>query len=119
MRIKFNGKTPIYLQVTDIIKMDIVTGKLKAMQELPSVQEMAIILMLNPNTIQRAYEELERLRIIYIQKGIGTFVRDERNIVDDLKNEMASKAIHSFIPKMKKLGFTDNEILKSYKEVQY
>jgi GntR family transcriptional regulator len=113
MHIEFNDKTPIYLQIVDIIKMDIVTGKLKAKDKLPSVREMAVNLKVNPNTLQRSYQELERLGIVYTQRGMGTFVGEERNMVNDLKKEMAKEVIDSFILRMKSLGFTDNEIINS------
>lgn len=113
MHIEFNDKTPIYLQIMDLIKMDIVTGKLKAKDKLPSVREMATNLNVNPNTLQRSYQELERLGIVYTQRGMGTFVGEEENMVDNLKKEMAKEVIDSFILRMKSLGFTDNEIIKS------
>ncbi len=113
MHIEFNDKTPIYLQIMDLIKMDIVTGKLKAKDKLPSVREMATNLNVNPNTLQRSYQELERLGIVYTQRGMGTFVGEEKNMVDDLKKEMAKEVIDSFILRMKSLGFTENEIIES------
>ena len=113
MHIEFNDKSPIYLQIIDLIKMDIVTGKLKAGDKLPSVREMAMNLNVNPNTLQRSYQELERLGIVYTQRGTGTFVGEEKNMIDDLKKEMAKEVIDSFILRMKSLGFTDNEIIKS------
>jgi len=109
---EFNDKTPIYLQIMDFIKMDIVTGKLKSKNKLPSVREMATNLKVNPNTLQRAYQELERLGIVYTQRGTGTFVGEEKNMVDDLKKEMAKEVIDSFILRMISLGFTSNEIIK-------
>jgi len=113
MDIKFNDKTPIYLQIMDLIKMDIVTGKLKSKDKLPSVREMAGNLNVNPNTLQRSYQELERLKIVYTQRGMGTFVGEEKDMVDNIKKEMAKEVIDSFILRMKSLGFTDNEIIKS------
>ena len=113
MDIKFNDKTPIYLQIMDLIKMDIVTGKLQAKDKLPSVREMAGNLNVNPNTLQRSYQELERLKIVYTQRGMGTFVGEEKDMVDDIKKEMAKEVIDSFILRMKNLGFTNNEIIKS------
>lgn len=113
MNIEFNDKTPIYLQIMDLIKMDIVTGKLKAKDKLPSVREMAGNLNVNPNTLQRSYQELERLKIVYTQRGMGTFVGEEENMVDDIKKEMAREVIDSFILRMKSLGFTNSEIIKS------
>jgi GntR family transcriptional regulator len=113
MYIEFNDKTPIYLQIMDFIKMDIVTGKLKAKDKLPSVREMAMNLKVNPNTLQRSYQELERLGIVYTQRGMGTFVGEEKNMVKDLKKEMAKEVIDSFILRMKSLGFTNDEIIDS------
>jgi len=113
MYIEFNDKTPIYLQIMDLIKMDIVTGKLKAKDKLPSVRDMAMNMKVNPNTLQRSYQELERLGIVYTQRGMGTFVGEEKNMVEDLKKEMAKEVIDSFILRMKSLGFTDSEIIKS------
>lgn len=113
MYIEFNDKTPIYLQIMDLIKMDIVTGKLKSKDKLPSVRDMAMNLKVNPNTLQRSYQELERLGIVYTQRGMGTFVGEEKNMVEDLKKEMAKEVIDSFILRMKSLGFTDSEIIES------
>jgi GntR family transcriptional regulator len=109
---QFNAKTPIYLQIMDIIKMDIVIGKLKLKDKLPSVREMATKLKVNPNTLQRSYQELERLGIVYTQRGTGTFVCDDNTLVDHLKKEMAKEVIDLFILRMKSLGFTPNEIIK-------
>ncbi|MBU3153354.1 GntR family transcriptional regulator [Clostridium estertheticum] len=110
---EFNDKSPIYLQIMDIIKMDIVIGKLKSNDKLPSVREMAMNMNVNPNTLQRSYQELERLGIVYTQRGTGTFVVESENMVDDLKKEMAKEVIDSFILRMRNLGFNDNEIIKS------
>jgi DNA-binding transcriptional regulator YhcF (GntR family) len=113
MDLEFDDNMPIYLQIMDRIKMDIVTEKLKANYKLPSVREMATKLKVNPNTLQRAYQELERRGIVYTQRGLGTFVRERENMVDDLKQEMAKEVIDSFILRMKHLGFTEQEILES------
>ena len=113
MHTEFNDKTPIYLQIIDLIKMDIVIGKLKSKDKLPSVREMASSFNVNPNTLQRSYQELERLGIVYTQRGLGTFVGEGKDMVNDLKGEMAREVIDSFILRMKSLGFTDNEIIKS------
>lgn len=121
MDLEFDDKMPIYLQIMDRIKMDIATEKLKANDKLPSVREMATILKVNPNTLQRAYQELERLGIVYTQRGMGTFVGERENMIDDLKQEMAKEVMDSFILRMKRLGFKEQEIIerisKNIKEV--
>jgi len=113
MDLEFDDKMPIYLQIMDHIKMDIATEKLKANDKLPSVREMATMLKVNPNTLQRAYQELERLGIVYTQRGMGTFVGERKHMIDDLKQEMAKEVIDSFILRMKRLGFSEEEIIAS------
>ncbi|MCT8977099.1 GntR family transcriptional regulator [Clostridium sp. CX1] len=112
MGVDFNTKIPIYMQIMNLIKRDIVTGKLKPGDKIPSVREMATELQVNPNTLQRAYQELERLGITYTQRGMGTFVREDMNMIDGLKKEMAREIINSFIEGMKNLGFNKEEIVK-------
>lgn len=111
MNIKFDDKTPIYLQIMNFIKMDIVTGRLKEGDKLPSVREMSSELKVNPNTVQRVYQELERENLTYTQRGTGNFVKGDKNIIMDLKKEMAKKSISAFINDMKNLGFSSNEII--------
>jgi GntR family transcriptional regulator len=113
MDLEFDDKMPIYLQIMDRIKMDIVTGELKTNSKLPSVRELATNLKVNPNTLQRAYQELERLGIVYTQRGMGTFVVERENMIQDLKQEMAKEVIDSFILRMKRLGFTKQEIIEN------
>lgn len=110
---KFDDRMPIYLQIMDLIKKDIVTYKLKCGDKLPSVREMATNLKVNPNTLQRSYQELERLQIVYTQRGMGTFVSEDITMVNTLKMEMAQKIVGSFISQMKSLGFSENEIINS------
>ncbi|WP_435789807.1 GntR family transcriptional regulator [Clostridium sp.] len=113
MDINFDDRMPIYLQIMDLIKKDIVTCKLKCGDKLPSVREMSTNLKVNPNTLQRAYQELERLEIVYTQRGMGTFVSDDITMVKELKMEMAQKIVDSFISQMKSLDFNENEIIST------
>ena len=108
---QFDDKTPIYLQIMDIVKRDIVSNKLKGGDKLPSVRELAGSLKVNPNTLQRAYQELEREGITFTQRGMGTFVTEDEEIIKNLKKEMAHSVILSFIDGMKKLGFSSDEII--------
>ena len=116
MDILFNDKSPIYLQIIDYIKMDIVTGKMQGNDKLPSVREMSATMKVNPNTLQRAYQELERMGIVYTQRGMGTFIKEDINMIENLKKEMAKEVIDSFMLRMKSLGFTEIEIIKAISE---
>lgn len=119
MPIEFDPKTPIYIQIIDLLKRDLVTGKLKGGDKMPSVRELAEKYQVNPNTVQRVYQELERENITYTQRGMGTFVREDTLQSGQLKKEMAEKVIQSFFEGMSQLGFNKKEILdhvKTYAE---
>ncbi|NMM62747.1 GntR family transcriptional regulator [Clostridium sp. P21] len=112
MDIKFDDKLPIYVQIMNSIKKDIVSESLKPGDKLPSVREMSSKFKVNPNTLQRVYQELERQNITYTQRGTGTFVKEDIAMVSNLKKGMAKEMIDGFINGMKNLGFSKEEIVK-------
>ena len=112
----FESGLPIYIQIVEIIKTRIVTGDLKAGEKLPSVRDLATELKVNPNTIQRSYGELEREKIVFTQRGMGTFVTEEEKTLDCLRETMAKEKIKSFIEDMKKLDYSSEEISEIIKE---
>lgn len=113
--IKFNENTPIYLQIVEKLKADIVAGKLKGGDKLPSVREIAEGFRVNPNTVQRVYMELEREGIAYPQRGIGTFITEGEEIVDRLRSTQARKFIQRYVDDMKELGIDENEMVQCLK----
>lgn len=110
MGIEFNERIPIYIQIMNLIKKDIITGQLKKGDKLLSVREMAEKLNVNPNTIQRVYQELEREGVIFTQRGMGTFITQDNKRIQDIKDEMASDIVISYINGMKSIGFNEKEI---------
>lgn len=110
---EFNNNSPIYLQIIDSIKQNIIVGKLKAGQKMPSVRELAGKLKVNPNTIQRVYQELDREKITFTKRGMGTYLTDEEKIIESLKEEISGKIIQDFIKGMNKLGFSDKKIVST------
>lgn len=79
--IDYKDRRPLYEQIVDRFQALILKGILPTDTQLPSVRNLAIELSINPNTIQRAYGELERLRYIYSVKGKGNFAADIRNLI--------------------------------------
>jgi len=77
LRLDTAGGVPIYLQLIEQLKYHIATGTLKADDELPSVRAIASTQLINPNTVARAYLELEREGIIYKRRGMGTYVAEK------------------------------------------
>ena len=98
------------------MKKKIITGEINGGDKLPSVRELSTKLRVNPNTIQRTYQELERENLVFTQRGMGTFVTEDKQIVKNLKKDMASDIIESFISEMKGLGFSYDEIAEVVKD---
>ncbi|MGY0373897.1 GntR family transcriptional regulator [Clostridium sp. JNZ J1-5] len=111
MDIVFDDKTPIYIQIMNIIKKQIILKELKGGDKLASVRDLSSEFKVNPNTIQRAYKELEREGLAYTQRGMGTFVTDDENILYKLKTDTARDVMDAFIEGMKHLGFNGDEIV--------
>lgn len=115
MNIEFNNIEPIYIQIINHYKRLIASGELKGSDKLPSVRELALELKVNPNTIQKAFSELEREDLVYTVRGTGKFVVDNMDIVKKLKVNMAKEVIENFISSMKSLGFEGKEIIEVLK----
>lgn len=116
MSIDFNGTKPIYMQIMDLIKRDIATKTFKEGEKLPSVREMSEKLKVNPNTTQRAYQELEREGYTFTQRGMGTFVTNDEEKIVTLKNEIAKDVIEGFIDGMRSIGFSKTQMLSILSE---
>lgn len=113
---EFNAALPIYLQVVTMIKRDIVTGELQLGAKMPSVRDMAMQYTINPNTVSRVYKELEHEGICFTKRGLGTFVTEEQEKVEQLKKEMAGELMEEFLTGMKKLGIFEEEAILMIKE---
>lgn len=113
---QFNNTIPIYVQVINDIKHEIITGNLKLGEKLPSGRDLALKYQINPNTANRIYKELEAEQLCFTKRGLGTFVTENEETVYMIKNEMAENLLNEFIDGMKKLGFTNEEIIKIIKE---
>lgn len=88
---------PIYLQIVDEVRRALVLGTLGPDGPLPSVRELAVKLRVNPNTVSQAYRELERLGLVYVRRGQGTYASAERTEKLEratLAAEVAQRAMH-------------------------
>lgn len=111
-KMEFDDKLPIYIQIMNYIKKKIVSGEINGGGKLPSVRELSSELKVNPNTVQRTYQELERENLVFTQRGMGTFVIEDAQIIKSLKNDMAVDIVNNFISEMKELGFEYKEIVE-------
>lgn len=113
---EYNSSLPIYLQVDNLIKRDIVTGKRELGEKLPSVRELAVSYTINPNTVSRVYKELEMEGVCFTRRGMGTFVTENPKKVKSMKEEMAGTLIREFLEGMQQLGFTRAEAIRILEE---
>ena len=102
----YRDKRPIYEQVTEKLQNLIIRGALEAESKLPSVRSLALELTVNPNTIQRAYTELEEMGYIYTVKGRGNYVSKEtewrenrEKLIDEETRTLAKHAMEAGISK--------------------
>lgn len=115
MNIDFNASKPIYEQVIAEIKKQIARGEIKPGDKLPSQRELAKDIQVNPNTIQRAYREMELLDLVETKRGRGTFIKDDDKVIKEINKQMAHTAVQRFIDEMVSIGFEKEEVINLLK----
>jgi len=112
------SKVPIYIQIRDQLRLLIATGELKQGDQMPPVRDLAGDLLINPNTVSKAYQDLEREGYIHTRRGMGTFVTertaDEGEPVDQAHAEQMTR---EFVTRMSALGMNSAEIRKILDDV--
>lgn len=107
---------PIFLQIVERIQLDIVSGVYNPGDKLPSVRDLANEAAVNPNTMQKAFQELERSGLVYAVRTSGRFITEDANMIEALKSNLAAEKINEFLKNMKQIGFGDDEILALMKK---
>ena len=111
MEKEFSASKPIYRQIAEQLFKKMIRGEIKPGEKLPSVRELAVQTQVNPNTIQRTYNEMERMGVVETRRGQGTFVVEHTEVIDDLKREMRSEVIGQFVQSMEELGLSKQDML--------
>ena len=102
---------PIYLQLVEEMQLRIVTGIYLPGEKIPSVRELAAEAAVNPNTMQKAFGELERSGLIITQRTSVRMVTKDASLINEIKNLMAKDIIDAFLNNMKQLGYTRENTL--------
>ncbi len=113
--IDYKDRRPIYEQIVKRFEELILKGVLEPGSQLPSVRNLAMDLSINPNTIQRAYMELERRRFIYTVKGKGSFIADSDNLIN-VKKEEILETLTAVIKEAKEIGISKEQIVGKVNE---
>lgn len=116
MEFEFDDDKPIYKQLVDKLKLEIVLGHFKSGEKLPSVRELSTMICVNPNTIQRSLAELEEEHLIYTKRTSGKFITEDDDIIHQVKQELARNKINTFVSDMEILGLKTEDIVKLLKE---
>ena len=106
----FDEKSPIYLQIAYRVKLKIASKELSMGQQLLPVREFAQEAGVNPNTVQRAFQELEKEGLVYSARTSGRFVTEDEKLIDQKRHEIAQTLMKNFVTEMTAIGFSSPEI---------
>ena len=112
---KFDNNVPIYIQLVEELKKDIISGRILPGERLPSVREFAIEMKVNPNTMQKALQELENINLIYTERTNGKYVTTDKKLIDKYRKEYALNLSNKYFTDMESVGFTKDEIIEYIK----
>ncbi len=118
---EFDHSRPIYEQIMEAFKKKLVRKELMPGDKMPSQRELAQKIKVNPNTVQRAYREMELEGMTQTVRGRGTFIVEDGQMIDHYKKEMAEKALSEFVQEIEALGYEKEEIpvlIRNYIEKQ-
>ena len=112
---KLDSDRPIYAQLLEQIQMQIVSGQYPSGSKLPSVRELAAQAGVNPNTMQKAFTELERIGLIQTKRTAGRFVTEDTLLIQNTRQSLAREQLACFFQIMGQLGYHKEEILSFLK----
>ena len=108
---EFQDHLPIYAQLMDTLKRRIITGRYLPGEKLPSVRELAAEAGINPNTVQRAFSELEREGLIYTQRATGKYVTENADEIISARQALAKTQVAEFLSNMQSLGYSVGDVI--------
>lgn len=111
MEFNFTNDRPIYIQLVEQLELYIMSGQFSPGEKLPSVRDLAIQAQVNPNTMQKALQELEDKKLIVTERTNGKFVTDDENFLRKQQVKLAQDKIKLFLAEMHELGWSRTEII--------
>jgi len=113
---KFKADQPIYAQLIEHIALAVITGEFPPGSRLPSVRELASEAGVNPNTMQRAFGELEREGLLFTQRTAGRFVTEDTEAIGALRARLAGAKTADFVADMRRMGCGREEVVRLVEE---
>lgn len=116
MFFEVNDREPIYLQIIRHIKQSLVIGSIKPGEQIPSRRELAEMLKVNPNTVQRAYRDMETMGLIETVRNKPSTITQEDKVLKSIRKELVDDALDGFIESMKAIKLTKDEVIEIISE---
>lgn len=111
-----NSSVAIYRQIIEYFELEIASGRLNAGDRIDSIRALALFFKVNPNTVQKALNELEREELIETDRTNGKFVTDKKDIIKKLRSELGRRYSVVFVEKAKTLGLDLEETISLLKD---
>src|SRR5690625_2690639 len=111
MKINFDNRDPVYVQVVRHFKEQIAIGKLEPGQEIPSRRELANRLKINPNTDQRAYKEMEEEGLIFTEGNLPSRITKDETVLKKVREEHIEEAVDTFLQSVQTIQVPLEEVL--------
>ncbi|WP_219836363.1 GntR family transcriptional regulator [Paenibacillus sp. R14(2021)] len=111
MEVKFNNRDPVYMQVVQLFKEQIATGQLAKGQVIPSRRELAGTLQINPNTVQKAYKEMEEQGLIVTEGNSPSRITTDERVLQAIRGELIADAVNAFVASIHKIQVPVDELL--------
>ena len=117
-RLDLKSGVPVYRQLIDQVLVAVASGGLSAGDQLPTVRQLAVDLSINPNTVVRAYKELEIRGMLTTQQGTGTFITSKRVKQDEVQRQRRlTQVVDEFVARVSADGYTVEEIMARLEEL--
>ena len=110
MKFTVNDREPVYIQIIKNVKQKIVTGELQKGDKMPSRREMAVNINVNPNTVQKAYKEMEEMGIINTIKNNQSTITEDDNLIQQIRKDLINEATEVFLEQMKAINVPIEEV---------
>jgi GntR family transcriptional regulator len=118
-RLDAHSGVPVYRQLIDQVQAAVASGLLTVGDQLPTVRQVAVDLAINPNTVLRAYREMEIRGLLDTQQGTGTFVADRKvEYTKDQRDRMLGQLVSEFVSRTGAAGFTLKQLMKALRELE-
>jgi GntR family transcriptional regulator len=114
-RLAFNDKIPIYRQIILQFRRAFVRGDIEPGERIPSIREMAALLKVNTNTVQRCYQEMERDGLVISKRGTGYYFTEDLTMIQKIRRTLALDSLNRFVEEMRAIGCADWEIMRELK----